>query len=547
MKGAKFADERRFAGSMFNKKEEKRVKIHHIVASALLCACTLAYAKKATKSFYTIQDNEINRFQPWRPIQNKIKDTVVQVFSQIAEYDWIQPFRTPSQYTARGSGFFITDEGHLVTNAHVVDQAVSIWIQIPSLGKRLIDVDIICIYPERDLALLQIVEQDREIIRKALGSIPFLELGDSDSVRRADEALAVGYPLGQSLKSTTGIISGREQGLIQTSTAINPGSSGGPLISIEGKVIGINSSGVVAAQNVGYAIPINDLKIVLPSITDQKVLRKPFLGILSTKANDHLTQMLGNPQPGGCYVVEVLKGSPLDRIGVQADDMIYEINGEPLDIYGEISVPWSEERVSVTDYLSRFPAGEELNLVVYRQGDRLEFTVTIDYREVASIRKFFPWHETVDYEVFAGMVIMPLTVNHMQLMGESVPGLLNYMVPNLQTDPVLVVTHIFPNSEVARLRTVSPGFTITEVNGYSVQTIDDFRDALRASLDSDRLVMRFADQMSRASTKIPVVLPFGEVVDETVELSKMYHYPVSEAIAEIANELNKDLNGNSWY
>lgn len=506
----------------------------------LLFFCTTHPEKKCkkNKSFESEETYSINRFQPWRPVQHKIKDTVIQVFSQIAEYDWIQPFRTPQQYTARGSGFIITDEGHVVTNAHVIDQAVAIWIQIPSLGKRLIDVEIVSIYPERDIALLQIVSKDRELIRQEIGKIPWLELGDSDSVRRADEALAVGYPLGQSLKSTTGIISGREQGLIQTSTPINPGSSGGPLINSEGKVIGITSSGVVAAQNVGYAIPINDLKIILPTISDQKVLRKPFLGILSTKANDHLTEMLGNPHPGGCYVVEVLKGSPLELVGVQADDMIYEINGEPLDIYGEISAPWSEEKVSVTDYLSRFPTGSELNLVVYRQGKRLEFLVTIDHSDVTPIRKFYPWHETVEYEVFAGMVIMPLTINHMQLMADAVPGLLNYMIPNHQTAPVLVVTHIFPNSEIARLRTVSPGFTITEVNGTQVQTIDELRDALRESIETNQLVMRFADQMSQASSRIPVVLPFDEVLDETIELSKMYHYPLSWAVSEIANELS---------
>lgn len=477
--------------------------------------------------------SQINRFQPWRPVQDKIKDTVVQVFSQVAEYDWIQPFRTPTQYGSRGSGFFITDEGHLVTNAHVVNEAIAIWIQIPSLGKRLIDVEVIGICPERDLALLRVVEKDRIFIRQELGSIPYLELGDSDTVRRADEALAVGYPLGQSLKSTTGIISGREEGLIQTSTPINPGSSGGPLINHDGKVIGINSSGVIAAQNVGYAIPINDLKIILPAMNDQIIIRKPFLGILSTKANDHLTAMLGNPLPGGCYVVEVLKNSPLDQVGVQPDDMIYEINGHALDIYGELSVPWSEEKVSVTDYLGRLATGTRLHLVVYRAGKRLDFTVSIDHHEVTPIHKYYPWHETVDYEVFAGMVIMPLTINHMQIMAETVPGLLNYMIPNFQTDPVLVITHIFQNSEVARLRVVSAGYTINEVNGCSVRTIDEFREALLLSRETGFFVMRVTDQISRASNNIPVVLPIDDVVDETFELAKIYHYPLSETVQSL--------------
>jgi len=77
--------------------------------------------------------------QPWRPVQEHVRDTVVQIFSQIAEFDWLQPYRTPMQGAARGSGFLISDQGDIITNAHVVDQAVAVWIQIPSLGKQLID------------------------------------------------------------------------------------------------------------------------------------------------------------------------------------------------------------------------------------------------------------------------------------------------------------------------------------------------------------------------------------------------------------------------
>ena len=125
------------------------------------------------------------------------------------------------------------------------------------------------------------------MIKRVLGSIPFLPLGDSDLIHRSDEVLALGYPLGQqSLKSTTGVISGREQHLIQMSAAINPGNSGGPSLNTKGEVIGINSAGIPAAQNVGYMIPINDLKIVLADLYKVKLLRKPFLGVLFNNATD---------------------------------------------------------------------------------------------------------------------------------------------------------------------------------------------------------------------------------------------------------------------
>ena len=98
----------------------------------------------------------ITSAQLWRPVQEKVKDTVVQIFSQIAAIDLLQPYKTPSQGTAYGSGFFISDSGDIITNAHVVDQAKAVWVQIPSLGKRIIDVDIIGVNPDRDLALLRV-------------------------------------------------------------------------------------------------------------------------------------------------------------------------------------------------------------------------------------------------------------------------------------------------------------------------------------------------------------------------------------------------------
>ncbi len=472
--------------------------------------------------------------QPWRPVQEQVRDTVVQVFTQKAHFDWLQPFRTPEQYAVRGSGFIISDQGEIITNWHVIDEAVAVWIQIPSLGKRLIKVNIIGLCPSKDIALLRIDDQDLELIKETLGRVPFLPLGNSDEVRRADETLALGYPLGQeALKSTSGIISGLEQHYLQISTPINPGSSGGPLINIEGQVIGINYAGVTEAQNVGYAIPINDFKVSRPDLYKSVLLKKPFLGILSVKVNDYLTESLGNPVPGGCYVVEVVKNSPLEEAGVQPGDMIYELNSNRIDVYGEMNVPWSEDKVSITDYVARLALGEEVQLVLYRNGDRKEFSIKATNTEVSPVHMIYPWHEEVDYEVFAGMVIMPLTINHIKLLAEIVPGLMRYTIMNYQTEPVLVIAHIFPNSELAQLRTLTAGFTINEVNGMPVRTLDDFREAIAKSLENNRLAIKATDQVTCTSDNIPVVLPFDIVLKEVVNLAKMYHYPISDCVQSL--------------
>lgn len=476
----------------------------------------------------------------WRPIQEGVKDTVVQVFAQVVEFDFMQPYRTSSPYPVTGSAFFINDQGDLITNAHVISQAREIWVQIPSLGKRIIDVEVVGVSPDRDIALLRVKPDSLKIIRDELGSVPHLSLGDSDLVHRADEVLALGYPLGmQSLKSTTGVISGREQQFIQMSAPINPGNSGGPLLNINGEVVGINAAGVMEAQNVGYIIPINDLKIILPDLYRIPLLRKPFLGVLFNNATEVLTAYLGNPQPGGCYVVEVVPGSTLAQAGVERGDMIYEINGNRLDLYGEMSVPWSEDRISIVDYVSRLSLGQDVNLVIYRNGTRKNLTITFSEGLLPAIRKVYPGFEDVDYEVFGGMVVMPLTVNHINGMAKSVPGLTRYTEMKYQKEPRLIITHVFPTSQLYRTRSVSVGATINTINGVPIHTLEDFRETIKNAKNGDFLTMTVSDNFSRTSDNIMVALPFKQVVEEEARLSRSFTYPMSDLAKGLLMFYNK--------
>ncbi len=476
----------------------------------------------------------VTKTELWRPIQEKVKDTVVQVFSQIARIDLLQPFKTPSQHSALGSAFFINEDGDLITNAHVVNQAKAVWIQIPSLGKQIIDVDVIGLSPDRDLALLRVRPEGLALIRSTLGNVPYLSMGNSDLVRRADEVMALGYPLGQqSLKSTTGVISGREHNLIQMSAPINPGNSGGPLLNAQGEVVGINSAGIVEAQNVGYMIPINDLKIVLNDLYSVKLLRKPFLGVLFNNATESLTEFLGNPKPGGCYVVEVVKNSTLAKAGVKPGDMLYALNGHAIDAFGDMVVPWSEDKISIMDYVSRLSIGDDVKLVLYRSGTRKEMSVTFSQTELPAIKKIYPGYEAIDYEVVGGMVVMELTINHVQLMAEAVPGLTRYAEMSNQNDPALVVTHIFPNSQLSRSRTIMVGSTLKEVNGKPVHTLADLRSAITAGKHEKFLTIKAADNISRASDNVFVALPLEKVMGEEMQLARDYHYDLSSTVKEL--------------
>ncbi|MEX0849357.1 MAG: trypsin-like peptidase domain-containing protein [Candidatus Dependentiae bacterium] len=473
--------------------------------------------------------------QPWRHIQNQVKDCVVQIFAQRAEINICCPWFSPAQQPARGSGFFINDKGELLTNAHVVDQALTIWLQIPSLGKRFINVELIGVCPENDIALLRIAQDEFEMVKEQLGEIPYLQLGDSDTAYRTDEVLALGYPLGQeSLKSTTGVISGREQQWIQMDAAINPGSSGGPMLNMHGEVVGINSAGYTEAQNVGYIIPINNVKVILSELYKKKLLHKPFLGVLSINVTDDTTDYLRNPQPGGCFVAEVIKDSPLYNAGVQRGDMIYEINGHRLDIYGEMSVPWSEDKVSIIDYVSRIELGQEVPIIVYRKGERLELTTSFSQSSRLPIDRIYPGHEPLDYEIFGGMVVMELTLNHVHALVNYAPCLARYGEMKNKNEPVLVVTHVFSNSRLYRSRSgINPGSTLVEVNEQPVKTLDDFRQAIKEPVDDTYFVVRAADKVSNITDNLLVVLPYEKLLKDELMLAKNHHYPISDTVKEL--------------
>ncbi|MBA3954158.1 trypsin-like peptidase domain-containing protein [Candidatus Dependentiae bacterium] len=496
-----------------------------------------------------ISDDElkISKRQMWSDLQRKLKDTVVQVFAQIAEFNWLEPYKTPNQYEATGTAFFINDQGELITNAHVVDQAKVLFIQIPSLGKRRFEVEVVGVSPERDLALLKLKEHDNQELKKDLNrtSIPYLKLGNSDTIYRADKLMALGFPLGQQgLKSTTGVVSGREhiegQHFIQISAALNKGNSGGPSLNSIGEVIGVNSAIIQNAQNVGYIIPINEVRLFLdqvrsmPATTSVKLLRKPYLGLLYKNGSEMLTKFLGNPLPGGLYIVEVYKSSPLAKAGIQGGDMIYKINGNTVDIYGEMNVPWSaEDKVSIVDYISRLKVGQDITLDYYRKGVAKSTTFKFSQSEVPPVHIMYPGYEKVDYEVIGGLVVMPLTINHIVLIGKYVPDLLEYSDIRKNREPRLIVTHILLNSPASRSRTIGAGAVIAQVNGQKVTTLDELRKVVPQSLKTGYLTLRTVES-------VLVVMPFDEVMRDERQLSATYFYPLSSLYKNLAQVYQSD-------
>jgi len=470
----------------------------------------------------------------WLHVQKHIEQGVVQVFSSAAQTNWLRPYRAPDEVMSAGSAFFINEQGDLLTNYHVVSQARSIMVRLPRLGQLQYRAEVVGVCPERDVALLRLVDKARQEIEEKIGAIEPMIFGDSDQVGRTQEVMALGFPLGRiSLKSTIGNVSGWEclggQSLIQLTSPLNPGNSGGPTVNNRGEVIGINSSGIMGVQNTGFFIPINEVKHILTDLYKKSLLRKPVLGADFSIYLDTMREHLGNPKGGGWYVNHVYSGTLLDKAGVKAGDVLYELNGYELDCYGEVEVSWAPDaRVSAVDLLNRYTIGDALSMVFYCKGERREVALHLDDSFVLPVRRLFPDFEKVEYEVFGGMVIMPLSINVINGLLEYDSSLASvlarYARPDAQYEEALIITHVFPDSAAKEAKLLHPGLIIESINDQRVRTLKELRAAvLRHKKDK---FLTITTQFDRRFA----VLSYEDITTQEVALAKKHGYRVGALV-----------------
>lgn len=488
--------------------------------------------------------NNLIYAENWKDSELSTQDCVVQVFSQIAKFNWVEPYKSPEQFQASGTAFFINDEGHLLTNFHVIDQAKFIYINLPSLGRRPLEVEVIGAYPEGDIALMKLTQDSYAEIINFLGYVPYLNLGDSDTLYKTEPVLALGYPLGQRyLKSTVGVVAGRDYidgvSYVHITAPINPGNSGGPLLNISGEVVGINTAYVPGSQNIGYIIPINEVKNILDDLYKVKLYRKPIIGISCNHATDDHMRSLGNPVPGGLYINYVLPNSLAEKAGIEMGDMLYEIVWQDksylIDEYGDIKVDWrNSDKVILMELINRFQLKDDFKLVVYRNGAKLELSCLFDCQENSVIRYIYPDYEPqeIDYEIFAGAVFMQLRGNHFGLLPEN--SILNqYRRPELHNEEAIVITNIFPGSMMHKVRCFYPGMIVDSINDCYVRNLSDLRKALISSAKLGTVSIKTKDH-------VVTVLSLDQILEQEPKLSNNFVYPMSSIVVKLLN-----LKGNS--
>lgn len=474
----------------------------------------------------------------WPDLQAHVKNAVIQVFSAGSEFDWLQPYRS-SGISGAGSGFFIDERGYFITNAHVVkSQTSKITVQIPEFGRERFDATIIGISFDRDLALLKIDELAIKKICITLKKVPVLPVGNSNQVRRGQKVMTLGYPMGnECLKSTVGVVSGREsiqtsyrqsQQFLQIDAAINPGNSGGPTVNAHGEVIGVNALLALNAQSIGYIIPSSELKVVLEDLyklenTQNKLLHKPSLSIECCTASPELNNFLGNPA-GGIYITKLNQHSLLYQAGIRKGDVINMINGLSIDQFGHLKVDWCEDKISVDNYLAYLKRCDPVNLVIYRKGERKEFSLPYQQTLLPIVRTIHPGFEQVEYEIIGGMVIMELTENHIRIFQKTIPALLSHVEKlKKQFQPTLIITHILPGSLVQRSRTLQIGTCIKDINEQKISNLAQLRSILLKDKSSEFLRIRTTDGNL-------AVFNLAQILREEPYLATIYHFPISATV-----------------
>lgn len=329
--------------------------------------------KRQTSELQTAQVDTGKEMTPAQVYAANVASTVGITTSITTNY-W--GFQTTS--AASGSGFVITDDGYILTNHHVIEDSNSITVTM--YDGTAYEASLIGYDASNDIAVLKI---------EAEGLTPVV-LGSSDAMNVGDSVMAIGNPLGElTFSLTAGLISAKDRqvtmsggttmNLIQTDTAINSGNSGGALFNMYGEVIGVtnakysSSSSGASIDNIGFAIPINTIRPIVESIIEKGYVSKPYIGVTVSNVSSE-AQLYGLPQ--GAAVQSVVEDGPAKKAGLEVGDIITSAN--------DTEITGSNDLVSM---VRKMAVGDALNVTVYRQGQTMNFTITVEEQIQSAIQE----------------------------------------------------------------------------------------------------------------------------------------------------------------
>ena len=412
-------------------------------------------------SIRTMKESEIKSFY----------NSVVRVAVYSKSFDFENPQNMGNNTKSAGSGFFIDKEGHILTCSHVIEDATKVMINIPSIGQTEHEAEVLGFCPYFDIAMLRV---------KNFKNKSFLKVHKANvEVSPGSESYAVGFPLGQeNLKITKGIISGQQDNYIQTDTPINPGNSGGPLI-YNGKVIGINAAGITLMDNIGFAVPISRISLIESSLKKKRCLvMYPNEMFEHQRSDRDFNKCLKSKCAGGVIISKIYDNSLLSKVDLRVGDILCKINGVEIDYHGNMKRTWMGQKESIDNMLSSIKLNSIVKFDVFREGKLMKTKFKFEEHS-RPIREVYPQFEKVDYMVYAGIILMNLTANHLN----SKCDLKNkknakYLQPENQGESKVIITNILIESIAYPMKILKKGDILQSVNGSSVSTVSDVKKAL---------------------------------------------------------------------
>ncbi|MET0402750.1 MAG: trypsin-like peptidase domain-containing protein [Cystobacter sp.] len=373
-----------------------------------------------------------------------------------------------------GSGFIIDSKGLVLTNNHVVEGAVSIRVRLDD--GRSFDAEIVGRDPLTDVALIRLKRAD---------NLPTVKLGDSDAMRVGDWLVAIGNPFGLASSVSSGILSARARNIhsgpyddfLQTDAAINPGNSGGPLFNLKGEVVGINTAIVGGGTGIGFAVPSNQVKALLPQLEKEGAVTRAWLGIGIQDLDEDLSRALKLPVTEGAIINQVSENSPAGRAGLKLDDVIVAVDGQKVTSGG-----------ALTRSVALKTPGSTSAVEVFRDGKRQTVKVQLGTRPDLENLGVRP-RRSEEGEEQSSKARVGLNLNNLD------PRIAERI--GLKSTQGALVTEVVPGSPAERAQ-LEAGMVVVEVDRKPVTNAQELAGIIRKAPAGSTLLLRVALPNSRS-------------------------------------------------
>ena len=403
----------------------------------------------------------------------QVKPGVVKITTEgteegrVFDLPWRRPFRAPDQpRRGQGSGVIAEFDGrqYIITNNHVIHRADDIRVEVTD--SRFFEAEVVGRDSLSDVAVLRIDVED----------LPTVTLGDSDQLREGEWVMAIGNPLTFAHSVTMGTVSalgrkrfGAEYGsFIQTDAALNMGNSGGALVNLRGELVGINtaiSSNDGGNIGIGFAIPINLVKDVAEQLIEHGEVRRGLLGVNIDNLKPLLAEAMGLDNTQGVLITGVSSGRAADKAGVKRDDIVLEVDGQPV-----------HNAVDLRSQIGRTAPGVEVELLVLRDGARKRIKVELESLTEEALATSAGTRDSNEARGPLGIRVENLKDEWAERLG-------------YEDESGVVIVRVARGSEAAK-RNLRRGMLIQEINGEQVETVEDYEDALEEIEPGDAFMMR---------------------------------------------------------